>query len=661
MTLPTVIDLTDDGSEEVEVVSPPRCLGPSLQKRSDTPLRAPPPGAPQNSEAREPPRTPEVPAAPPALKQYYLESFRGDLETVLAGEAHLLSEEELTLCAVFHSLSTAAQYLTVRLLARKPGWLRLAALNYPEVGPLEPILDELLSADIPLLDCGDRTLTDLTDLLNLLTLEELRRICKPVDPRAAKSKPALIAQYLKIGRSQRTLSFDRPAVGDRATMATDTIPPSSPWYRRAARVLGRVVRLTPAVTETFQRVQFIYHRGLEPADGNAMTTTVMSTIGRWNYPRYVVTRSLDLFPDRSALLAYESAVRLRHDLGVLTDSGRTDPAFLHQAWALCIPVRTAWRDCIAAETATVGTDPGGHYRRRYTVGYVYTRILGRSTRVLETLKDYATEAELLRDLLDQRIYSLRQRGRWYERLALIQTNYGIAKDAPAAAKEISWRLVRATCLEALEDPYVQDAEKRLLVKRLARMEKRLGLAPSDVYCSALPERREAPIVTITGIRAGSSRNRPVYESAEGSPCVVESLVLQHYETQGYRGVWQEEQPRATRCVGIHWSYELSDLLEIAEALGGQQLVGICRHLAQNYKAHRSGLPDLCLWNAKRNHFKAVEVKGPGDTLSETQKTWIDVLLMHGVDVELCRVVATDGPVNVDPEGSGNNEVTMPIE
>jgi hypothetical protein len=31
---------------------------------------------------------------------------------------------------------------------------------------------------------------------------------------------------------------------------------------------------------------------------------------------------------------------------------------------------------------------------------------------------------------------------------------------------------------------------------------------------------------------------------------------------------------------------------------------------------------------------AVEVKGPGDTLSSTQKVWIDVMLSAGIEVEV---------------------------
>ena len=47
---------------------------------------------------------------------------------------------------------------------------------------------------------------------------------------------------------------------------------------------------------------------------------------------------------------------------------------------------------------------------------------------------------------------------------------------------------------------------------------------------------------------------------------------------------------------------------------------------------------ISLWNPTASTCKFSEVKGPGDSLSETQKVWIDVLLGAGIDVEVCKVM-----------------------
>ncbi|KAG8733061.1 hypothetical protein FRC11_008942 [Ceratobasidium sp. 423] len=104
-------------------------------------------------------------------------------------------------------------------------------------------------------------------------------------------------------------------------------------------------------------------------------------------------------------------------------------------------------------------------------------------------------------------------------------------------------------------------------------------------------------------------------------------------------VYSREREREPWCVGLRWDLfeNEEDLIEVVECLGGPALAAICRLLAEEYGSRGGGVPDLFIWNATEKKCKFVEVKGPGDNLSETQKVWIDVLLNAGVDVEVCRV------------------------
>jgi hypothetical protein len=54
-------------------------------------------------------------------------------------------------------------------------------------------------------------------------------------------------------------------------------------------------------------------------------------------------------------------------------------------------------------------------------------------------------------------------------------------------------------------------------------------------------------------------------------------------------------------------------------MGGTVLSVICRLLCEEYYKRIGGVPDLIVWNATEGLAKFVEVKGPGDTLMETQK------------------------------------------
>jgi len=74
-------------------------------------------------------------------------------------------------------------------------------------------------------------------------------------------------------------------------------------------------------------------------------------------------------------------------------------------------------------------------------------------------------------------------------------------------------------------------------------------------------------------------------------------------------------------------------------LGGQVLSGIFTRFAQGYRYHRSGLPDLVVWNSSTLDYMIAEVKGPGDKLSTKQQIWLDVLASLGANVEVCYVTA----------------------
>ncbi|EJD02252.1 uncharacterized protein FOMMEDRAFT_147288 [Fomitiporia mediterranea MF3/22] len=100
----------------------------------------------------------------------------------------------------------------------------------------------------------------------------------------------------------------------------------------------------------------------------------------------------------------------------------------------------------------------------------------------------------------------------------------------------------------------------------------------------------------------------------------------------------------TMCVGVRWNdFSKQDLVEIVTCLGGEGLSVICQLFCEDYGGRHSGVPDLIVWRMSDNLAKFVEVKGPGDNLSENQKVWIDVLRQAGVNVEVCRVAEREKP------------------
>lgn len=117
-----------------------------------------------------------------------------------------------------------------------------------------------------------------------------------------------------------------------------------------------------------------------------------------------------------------------------------------------------------------------------------------------------------------------------------------------------------------------------------------------------------------------------------------------------RRIYDEHHERRTCVVGLDWTFDINDLIEIAECFDGEALATVCKVMAQEYGQRGGGVPDLFLWkvaegeegkDGKKGEIKFAEVKSENDRLSDTQRLWIHVLSGAGVRVELCAAVAKE--------------------
>ncbi|KAF2764758.1 hypothetical protein EJ03DRAFT_331542 [Teratosphaeria nubilosa] len=110
-------------------------------------------------------------------------------------------------------------------------------------------------------------------------------------------------------------------------------------------------------------------------------------------------------------------------------------------------------------------------------------------------------------------------------------------------------------------------------------------------------------------------------------------------------VWDTHYERKTCVVGLDWTFELDDLLEVAGCFPPAALATVMNVLVQEYGQRGGGVPDLFLWRLGEGEGMGevlfAEVKSENDRLSDTQRMWIDVLAGAGVRVELCRAVAKE--------------------
>jgi len=82
----------------------------------------------------------------------------------------------------------------------------------------------------------------------------------------------------------------------------------------------------------------------------------------------------------------------------------------------------------------------------------------------------------------------------------------------------------------------------------------------------------------------------------------------------------------------------AELAEIAGCIPAEALVMVFALLLDNFEAWQGGLPDLLLWNPAARTAAFVEIKGPGDSLSDRQRAWGEKLSsVAGVHFEVCHV------------------------
>ncbi|KAL5511287.1 hypothetical protein ACEPAH_4503 [Sanghuangporus vaninii] len=404
-----------------------------------------------------------------------------------------------------------------------------------------------------------------------------------------------------------------------------------------------------------------------------------------------------------------------------------------------------------------------HGLERFDEGYILTRIVYKGATAYGKLKEFEREIDLLQELLAQRRWRRGKRGAWYDRWALVlmhhvvRTKREVDGDQVPLSKEEQKKVLQEAMkvvTEGLHDDDTHIVHRQALERRLTRLEMRLKVPLKERHeCAGRLKKAAERVITGDRIRqrksaiglGGTSKNAnkaavPVSVQIQGEEAVrrhldqmkkerakerwtgkslwygkcgeevnVETLVLHHYELDGYKGFHSEasivstiwgllfwdilfssvpgafETPyqsapldiasecfyfarkdaveerlqeindgkapeilasvddkyreNNTMCVGVRWNnYSKQDLVEIVTCLGGEGLSVICRLFCEDYGGRHSGVPDLIVWRMKDKLAKFVEVKGPGDNLSENQKVWIDVLRQAGIDVEVCRVV-----------------------
>ncbi|NXE87028.1 FAN1 nuclease, partial [Menura novaehollandiae] len=460
----------------------------------------------------------------PSGHPYYLQNFLVVLRAVLENEddVRLFNEQDMNIITKFYKLSVGGQKLYVRLFQRKLNWLKVNKIEYGEISvDLSPIIEELAEARFLQ---TESELEDLCEGLDLLSAPELKTLAKIFHlPNPNGQKQQLVDGFLRLSKQRSVFSRSQAGIG-------------TVILKRVKDMAGKCVRVCKGPRAVFSRILLLFSlpESLEEEEaGQGLLSTVLrANMGQMVFPSYTVNRKTQVFQDREDLIRYATAAHLSNDIATAMVNGNWE-----EANHLYLCAKQTWSELKNHPSLSyhrVLPD----YLRRFTVGWVYTRILSYGVEILQRLHMYKEAVRELQTLLAQDVYCADSRGRWWDRLAL-----NLHQHLKNTKKAIG-------CIRSgLADPAVRTGHRLSLCQRALRIRD----SPSCRQFRGLLQ--DLPVLTVEDVthvtingkmcpQTGMGKSVFLMEDigdGEGGEdcsvstvmCSVEELALTHYRRNGF--------------------------------------------------------------------------------------------------------------------------------
>lgn len=470
----------------------------------------------------------EVISVPNAPGQpYYLQNFLVVLRAVLENEddVRLFDDQDMNVITKFCQLSVGGQKLYVRLFQRKLNWLKVNKIEYGEISlDLSPIIEELVEARFLQ---TESELEDLGEGLDLLSAPELKTLAKIFHlPNPNGQKQQLVDDFQRLAKQRSVFSRSQAGIG-------------TVILKRAKDLAGRSVRVCKGPRAVFSRILLLFSLSESIEDEEAgsagqsqLSTVLMVNMGRMVFPSYTVNRKTQIFQDREDLIRYATAAHLSNDIATAVVNGN-----LEEANHLYTCAKETWNK-LKKHPSLSYHRVLPEYLRRFTVGWVYTRILSQGVEILQRLHMYKEAVKELQTLLSQDVYCTDSRGRWWDRLAL-----NLHQHVKNTKKAID-------CIRnGLADPFVRTGHRLSLYQRALRIRD----SPSCRQFRCLLH--DLPVITVEDVTHVTIKGKMCPQMGLGKSvflmedvgdeeggedfsvstvmCSVEELALTHYRQNGY--------------------------------------------------------------------------------------------------------------------------------
>lgn len=536
---------------------------------------------------------------------YYRDNFLRLCDTVEGQYADLLTSQESAFLESFRGVDFGAQCLYVRLVSRVGPWFRENKLDYPEIGELEPALDTLLDAELLLCTEG----LDVDELGGLFTVGELRRAFPDLRG-GTGGKAALLAAI-------EELELDEFALRE-ALLPVDE---------------GRIV--APLGFECVTLLQLLFFGNRH----QSLTEFVLSDLGIARYYPYPLDREHRLFPHREALDEYLACAALGDLWYEAREAGDFEVLPELADEVLSREVRfpsseSRWfRLCngLAREL-----ERQGDHERAFEL-YGRSRrhpARERQARLLEGACDWGGAVLLCEEILDApwceeereaagRILPRvkrkldgsrvpRRRDSFEESvLSLTPGDVGV-EQAAADFLAQQWQTVRYVENKLMNALFGLAFWREIFAGVPGAFHNPYQSVPSDMYDTGFRARREAAIA----VRL---------EHLRGADLGEELL-------QAYR----EYVP--FQCRWVDWRRIDAGLVEAAaQVIPREHLLAVWDRILFDPRENRRGFPDLIALGEKPGDYCLIEVKGPGDTLQDSQRRWLRYFQGQGIPAQVARV------------------------
>ncbi|CAH9131498.1 unnamed protein product [Cuscuta epithymum] len=612
-------------------------------------------------------------AHPPGTAKYQ-HNLQVLLKEVLEAYHHLFLDEEKTFLEGFLSLSDDSQRLFARLYTRKGPWFRMCNTSYAEVSDCNEALNGLtVGGYITSCELISEP-SDIKEVLNVLNVGEIQDLLHIVNKENRKVSK-------RFGHGTRKQDY----VDVLLSVYKDGLCPD--LMKLFLLKAGMCIQISPSAESLFWRAERLFFLNGE----QDLSSFLLVDLGIVKYPIYNCMLTNQIFPTRSHLLSFETAIEVAQIMDECLDHNNAEMV------SKCIDISVSQMSSSLHKEELSSSGPMAAFLSCFTAMYVYSKVVLLGASFFERERRYNDAIILLRKLLHT-FKNDRRRGYWALRLSIDLEHVGCPDESLQVAED------------GLLDPWIRAGSKLSLQQRVLRLGKPPRRWKTPSYSKSL--KRKIPEVHVQGRPLNCKMGvKSVFYGEDGERCGVEQLALQYYagEGGGWQGVHTEsgiwltlfgllmwdsifadipnafctkfqtapldleadsfyevrkdqieavldkiqdgmaeeilitswELHKGTSCRGVNWDrHSLSELRAAVACIGGSCIASICRHLAQDYRSWSSGMPDLLLWRFHDNYrgqAKLVEVKGPRDRLSEQQRAWLLFLTDCGLNVEVCKV------------------------